>query len=33
MTQNIFDRVRAIDTGTHITEPLDIWIARLYKID
>ena len=33
MTQNIFDRVRATDTDTHITEPPDIWTARLYKID
>ena len=29
MTQRIFDRFRAIDTDTHITEPPDVWTARV----
>ena len=29
MTRRIFDRVRAIETGTHITEPPDIWTSRV----
>ena len=29
MTQRIFDRIRAIDTDTHITEPPDVWTARV----
>jgi uncharacterized protein len=29
MTQRIFDRVRAIDTDTHVTEPPDVWTARV----
>jgi len=28
-TQHIFDRIRAIDTDTHITEPRDVWTARV----
>jgi predicted TIM-barrel fold metal-dependent hydrolase len=29
MAERIFDRVRAIDTDTHITEPPDVWTARV----
>ncbi len=29
MNQRLFDRVRAIDTDTHITEPPDVWTARV----
>jgi len=29
MTTRIFDRVKAIDTDTHITEPPDVWTARV----
>jgi uncharacterized protein len=29
MTKRIFDRIRAIDTDTHITEPPDVWTARV----
>jgi len=29
MTERIFDRVRAIDTDTHITEPADVWTSRV----
>jgi len=29
MTEQIFDRVRAIDTDTHITEPADVWTSRV----
>jgi predicted TIM-barrel fold metal-dependent hydrolase len=29
MAKRIFDRVRAIDTDTHITEPPDVWTARV----
>ncbi len=29
MTRRIFDRVRAIDTDTHITEPPDLWTSRV----
>ncbi|MCA9509527.1 MAG: amidohydrolase family protein [Myxococcota bacterium] len=29
MTARIFDRIRAIDTDTHITEPPDVWTARV----
>ena len=29
MTDRIFDRIRAIDTDTHITEPPDVWTARV----
>ena len=28
-TERIFDRYRAIDTDTHITEPPDVWTARV----
>ncbi len=26
---SIFDRIRAIDTDTHVTEPPDVWTARV----
>jgi predicted TIM-barrel fold metal-dependent hydrolase len=29
MADRIFDRIRAIDTDTHITEPPDVWTARV----
>jgi predicted TIM-barrel fold metal-dependent hydrolase len=29
MTDRIFDRVRAIDTDTHVTEPPDVWTSRV----
>jgi predicted TIM-barrel fold metal-dependent hydrolase len=29
MTERLFDRFRAIDTDTHITEPPDVWTARV----
>ena len=29
MANRIFDRIRAIDTDTHITEPPDVWTARV----
>ena len=29
MTRRIFDRVRAIDTDTHISEPPDLWTSRV----
>ena len=29
MTDRLFDRYRAIDTDTHITEPPDVWTARV----
>ncbi len=29
MTKRLFDRIRAIDTDTHITEPRDVWTARV----
>src|SRR4029453_11946440 len=29
MSQRLFDRIRAIDTDTHITEPPDVWTARV----
>jgi predicted TIM-barrel fold metal-dependent hydrolase len=29
MSDRIFDRVRPIDTDTHITEPPDVWTARV----
>jgi predicted TIM-barrel fold metal-dependent hydrolase len=29
MNKRIFDRIRAIDTDTHITEPPDVWTARV----
>ncbi len=29
MANRIFDRVRAIDTDTHITEPHDVWTSRV----
>jgi predicted TIM-barrel fold metal-dependent hydrolase len=31
MANRIFDRIRAIDTDTHITEPPDVWTARVSK--
>ena len=31
MTKRIFDRIRAIDTDTHITEPPDVWTSRVSK--
>ena len=29
MGKRLFDRIRAIDTDTHITEPPDVWTARV----
>jgi predicted TIM-barrel fold metal-dependent hydrolase len=29
MTEQLFDRYRAIDTDTHITEPPDLWTSRV----
>ncbi len=29
MANRIFDRIRAIDTDTHITEPADLWTSRV----
>jgi uncharacterized protein len=29
MKKRLFDRIRAIDTDTHITEPPDVWTARV----
>jgi predicted TIM-barrel fold metal-dependent hydrolase len=29
MTESIFDRVRPIDTDTHVTEPADLWTSRV----
>jgi predicted TIM-barrel fold metal-dependent hydrolase len=29
MSERLFDRFRAIDTDTHITEPPDVWTARV----
>ena len=29
MSDRIFDRIRAIDTDTHITEPADVWTSRV----
>jgi predicted TIM-barrel fold metal-dependent hydrolase len=29
MTERLFDRIRAIDTDTHITEPRDLWTDRV----
>lgn len=29
MSEHIFDRIRAIDTDTHITEPSDLWTSRV----
>jgi predicted TIM-barrel fold metal-dependent hydrolase len=29
MAQDLFDRVRVIDVDTHLTEPPDVWTARL----
>ena len=29
MSENMLARLRAIDTDTHITEPPDVWTARL----
>jgi predicted TIM-barrel fold metal-dependent hydrolase len=29
MAKRIFDRLRAIDTDTHVTEPPDLWTARV----
>ena len=29
MANRIFDRIRAIDTDTHVTEPADLWTSRV----
>ncbi len=30
-TSSVFDRIKAIDVDTHITEPPDVWTARVSK--
>ena len=30
-SSSVFDRIKAIDVDTHITEPADVWTSRVSK--